>query len=130
MSDEDGYYDFNQQNENIDALIGPQGPIERNQEEHYDDPEEDPEEEPIIEETEPIQEDTEEEEKLTQYRSAKYSDSEIKKLRKITKAYGLNDSEALRLCLKVTWDTYGAEIERLAKEVEKFERKMKKSRTF
>lgn len=129
MNDDDGYYDFDQQHNDIDALIGPQAPVESNQEEYYDEPEEETEEEPIIEETEPIQEVNEEDEKLTQYRSAKYSDKDIEKLNKIAKAYGLNDSEALRLCIKMAWDTYGGEIEKLAKEVEKFERRMKKIRS-
>jgi len=129
MSDEDGYYDFNQQNENIDALIGPQGPIENNQSETYEEPDEEREEDPLIEEAVPITEGNEEDEKLTQYRSAKYSDKDIEKLNKIAKAYGLNDSEALRKCVKMAWDSCGDEIEQLAKEVEKFERRMKKIRS-
>ena len=126
MNDDDGFYDFDQQNNDIDALIGPQVPIERDQMKYY----EDPDEEPIIEDVEPVKNENEDgDEKLTQYRSAKYSDKDIEKLNKITKAYGLNDSEALRLCLKITWDTHGDEIESLAKEVEKFERRMKKIRS-
>jgi hypothetical protein len=126
MNDDDGFYDFDQQNNDIDALIGPQVPIERDQRKYY----EDPDEEPIIEDVEPVKNENEDgDEKLTQYRSAKYSDKDIEKLNKITKAYGLNDSEALRLCLKITWDTHGDEIESLAKEVEKFERRMKKIRS-
>ncbi|MDD2260351.1 MAG: hypothetical protein PHO87_05070 [Acholeplasmataceae bacterium] len=127
--DEDGYYNFDQQNENINALIGPQDPIKNNQENSYNDTDDESEEESLIEEVEPIKEDNEDEEKLTQYRSAKYSDKDIEKLNKIAKAYGLNDSEALRLCIKMAWDTYGVEIEKLAKEVEKFERRMKKIRS-
>lgn len=136
MNDEDGYYDFDQQNDDIDALIGPQGPTERGiyreheeaqiiEEDGYGEPDEDL----VIEDVGNVQKYSGDDEKLTQYRSAKYSDNDIKKLNKIAKAYGLNDSEALRMCVKIAWDSRGDEIEQLVKEVEKFERRMKKIRS-
>ncbi len=73
--------------------------------------------------------DAPDDEKLTQYRSAKYSDRDIERIRKIAKALGLNESEALRWVLKTIWDIHGEEIERISKEVERVERKMKKIRT-
>ncbi len=68
-------------------------------------------------------------EKLTQYRTAKYSDRDIEKLAIIKLALGFTtDSEAIRWCLKTAYDYKGEDLEIIAKEIEKIERKMRKIR--
>lgn len=53
--------------------------------------------------------------RLKNYRSAKYSDAEIERIEMIKQAIATdNDSKALRWCLEKVWDMYGEQIERVA----------------
>ncbi len=116
-------------NSDISALFP--DPVEEQQsyqEEYQEDVIEEQEECEEIEENSSFE--NPDDEKLTQYRSAKYSDVDIERLRKIIKAVGLkNESEALRWILKTLWDIHGEEIERVAKEVERAEKRLRKIRT-
>lgn len=54
-------------------------------------------------------------ERLKNYRSAKYSDAEIERIEMIKQAIATdNDSKALRWCLEKVWDMYGEQIEKVA----------------
>lgn len=123
---------FDNQNEDFSAVFSRKPRTEEHpvksddSNEHVDEfAEENDIESDIVETSQAVKND---DEKLTQYRTAKYSDEDVRKLKIIERAMGLTPSAALRWCLKTAYETKGEDLELIAKEIEKIERKMRKIR--
>lgn len=123
MDDErEGWYNFSQQNNDIDALIGPQEPgeyqekyvLEKAGDETVNDSDDCATNN--IEKVKKTKKVDGDDEKLKHHRAAKYSDKQINWIENIKDALGTkSDSDALRWALDTVYNEHGGEIESIAK---------------